>query len=148
MAEYNIQVRGWWVLVGILAVLGFSGATIALQVRSVDDEMRDAVRVELLNEYSGRSQKDVARILEQAREGLPIDPLPPMVQRDVQFTSIAARGRMGGPVTLVRAELTVDGGPPPDGVSIRYFRISRKFTGGWMVVGKSDSYSYFMALFP
>ena len=45
-------------------------------------------------------------------------------------------------------EVIVDGGPPPDGRSVRYFQISRKFTGGWMVVGTSDSYNYFRELIP
>jgi hypothetical protein len=90
-------------------------------------------RERLLNEYSGRGPKDIARIVAEAREGSPIEPVPEVVPRDVQFTSIAAHGRMGAPVTLVRAEITVDGGPPPDGRSVRYFRVTRKFMdGSWM----------------
>jgi len=148
MAEYNFQLRGWHALVGILALVGFMGVKMWLRIRSVDDEMKDAVRVELLKEYSGRGPKDVARIVAEAREGLPIEPVPELVQRDVEFSSIGARGRIGAPVTFVRAEVTVDGGPPPDGRAIRYFRISRKFGGGWMVVGDSDSYFYYNELLP
>jgi len=148
MAEYNFQFRGWQALVAIAAVVAFVGVKICLRVRSMDDGMRDAVRLELLNEYSGRGLKDIARLVAQAREGSPVEPVPPLVQGDVEFTSIAAHGKMGGPVTLVRAEVTVDGGPPTDGRSVRYFRVSRKFTGGWMVVGESDSYRYLVELLP
>jgi hypothetical protein len=85
----------------------------------------------------------------EAREGSPVEPVQPLVHRDVEFKSIAARGEIAGPVTLVRAEITVDGGPPPDGHSVRYFRLSTKFIGGgWMVVGQSDSYAYFTELVP
>jgi hypothetical protein len=147
MAEHNF--RGWHALVAIAAFLGFLTVEMLLHVRPMDDEMRDAVREELLKEYSGQGLKDVVRILAEAREGSPIDPLPPMIQRDVEFTSIAAHGGMGAPVTLIRAEVTVGGGPPPDRRPVRYFRISRKFIGGgWMVVGESNSYRYYKELAP
>ena len=149
MSEYSFQLRGWHVVVGIIALLGFAGIQIWLRVRSVDDGMREAVRLELLNEYSGRGPKDIARLVTEARAGSPVEPVPEVVQRDVELASIAAHGRMGGPVTLVRAEVTVDGGPPPDGRTVRYFRVSRKFMGGgWMVVGESDSYLYYRELMP
>jgi len=149
MSEYSFQLRGWHAVVGIIALLGFAGIQIWLRVRSVDDGMREAVRLELLNEYSGRGPKDIARLVTEARAGSPVEPVPEVVQRDVELASIAAHGRMGGPVTLVRAEVTVDGGPPPDGRTVRYFRVSRKFMGGgWMVVGESDSYLYYRELMP
>jgi hypothetical protein len=67
----------------------------------------------------------------------------------VEFTAIGAHGKMGALVTLVRVEITVDGGPPPDGRSVRYFQMERKFTDdSWMVVGNSDSYLYYRALAP
>lgn len=149
MPEYNLQFRGWHVLLGVALLAGFFGLKMYMHVRSVDDGMRDAVRDELLNEYSGRGPRDVARIVSEAREGMPVEQVQPVVQRDVEFTSIGARGKMGGALTLVRTEITVDGGPPPDGRAVRYFRVSRKFMGGgWMVVGESDSYNYFMQLMP
>ena len=54
MAEYNFQLRGWHVLVGIAAVLGFFGIQTYLRIRTVDNGIRDAVRERLVNEYSGR----------------------------------------------------------------------------------------------
>ena len=149
MAEYNFELRGWHAIIGIAAVLCLWGLQMYMRVTPVDDAMRDAVRAELLNEYSGRGPKDVARLVTEARAGLPVEPVQPLVQRDVEFSSIAARGKVGGAVTLVRAEVTVDGGPPTDGRPVRYFRITRKFIGpGWMVIGESDSYGYFMQLAP
>jgi hypothetical protein len=148
MPEYNFQLRGWQAIVAMVALVGFFGIKAAVHVRTVDDEMRAAVRERLLNEYSGRGPKDLARMVQEAREGSPVEMPPPVVQREVEFTSIAAHGKIGGGVTLVRAEVTVDGGPPPDSRSIRYFGISRKLEGGWMVVGESNSYSYYNELLP
>jgi len=68
--------------------------------------------------------------------------------RDAEFPSMAAHGKMGASVTLIRAEITVDGGPPADGRPIRYFRISRRFGGGWTVVGESNAYNCYSDLLP
>jgi hypothetical protein len=149
MAEYNFQLRGWHALVGIAALLGFSGIEMYLRVRTVDDGMRNAVRERLLNEYSGRGPKDITRIVAEAAKARQSEPVPEVVQRNVEFTSIAAHGRMGGPAILVRAEITVDVGPPPDGRSVRYFRVTRKFMeNGWMVIAESDPYFYYRELAP
>jgi hypothetical protein len=55
-----------------------------MRVRTVDDAMRDAVREELLNEYSGRGRKDAARIVAEAREGISVEPVQSGVQRGVE----------------------------------------------------------------
>ena len=148
MAEYRVQLSGWKAIAGIAAVLGLMGATMALRIRPVDDGMREAVRVHLLNEYSGRGPKDVTRLLAESRQGLPVEPLPEVATRDVQLPSLAARGKMGGPVTVVRAEITVDGGAPPVGRAVRYFRMSRGLEGMRFVDGESDSFRYFQELMP
>jgi len=115
----------------------------------VDDGIRNAVREELLKEYSGRGLRDIVRMVGEVRQGLPVESVPKLVQRDVQFSSIAAHGGMGASAVLVRAEITVDEGPPPDGRSVRYFRVSRKFAEeGWMVDGDSNSYLYYRELAP
>src|SRR5258708_12153471 len=113
MAEYNVQLRGWQALVAIPVLLGFWGVEMYLHVQSVDDAMRDAVRAELLNEYSGRGPKDLARLVAEARAASPVEPMQPLVQRDVEFTSIAARGKVDGFVTPVPAEATAHRRPPP-----------------------------------
>jgi hypothetical protein len=54
MAEYSIQLRGWHALLAIVAKVAFTGIKMYLRIRPVEDGMRDAIRVELLNEFSGR----------------------------------------------------------------------------------------------
>ena len=148
MAEYRVQLSGWKAIAGIVVVLGLVGGTMALRIRPVDDAMREAIRVYLLNEYSGRGRKDVTRLLAESRQGLPVEPLPEVAPRDVQLPSLAARGKMGGLATIVRAEITVDGGAPPDGRAVRYLRVSRGLEGAWIVDGESDSFRYFQELMP
>ena len=147
MAEYSSQLKGWQAVAAIATLAAFTGGRMYFRMRPVGEGVREAVRARLLNEYSGRGPKAVARILAEAREGKPVEELQPVLQRDVEFTSIAAHGRMGGSLTVVRAEISVDGGPPPDGRAVRYFSVSPKFGGdGWMVNGESDAYRYYQEL--
>lgn len=123
MATYNFQLRGWHVALGIALVLAVIGRGIALRSLPVDDSMPAAVRERLLRKYSGRGPKDVARAVSEARTGAPIEAVPEVVQRDVQFTSMAAHGKMnaliGSSSIVIRADIAVDGGPPPDGRAVR-----------------------------
>jgi hypothetical protein len=148
MPEYSFQLRGWQALVAIAAFIGYLGLQVYLRVRPVTDGMRDAIRVRLLNDYSGRGPKDLARIIAKVHEGQPLEPIPEVVHHDIQFTSVAAHGRTGGSATLIRVEITVDGGAPPDGQSVRYFAVQHELDGSWLVLGETDSYRYNRALFP
>ena len=76
MAQYTFQLRGWQAIAAIVLLAGITGVQIYLRVRPVDDAMRDAVRAELLKEYSGRGPKDVTRYLAEARAGEPVEPVP------------------------------------------------------------------------
>jgi len=148
VAQYTVQLRGWHAVAALAALAGITGLQMYARVRPVTDEMRNAVRSELLNEYSGRGRKDLARMVAEARNGTPVEPLPEFVQRDVEFTSMRARGSIGGAI-VVRAEVTVDGAPPPDGRPVRYFWVSRKFDSkDWLVMSESSSYQYLMELMP
>ena len=109
MAQYNIQLRGWQAVAGLVVLAGITGVQIYSRMRSVDDAMRDAVRTELLQEYSGRGPKDIARFVAEARAGQPVESVPALVQRDVELTSMAARGTTGGAI-VVRTEVTAGAG--------------------------------------
>lgn len=148
MAQYNFRLRGWPAIAALAGLAVITGVQMYSRVRPVNDAMRDAVRSELLNEYSGRGPRDLARLVAEARAGSPVEPLPEVAQREVEFKSMAGRGSASGAV-VVRAEIRVDGGPPPDGRPVRYFWVSRKFGGdGWVVMSETNAFEYFMALMP
>ena len=47
---------------------------------------------------------------------------------------------------IVKVEVTVNGGTPPDGQSTRYLYVSRNFDDTWNILSESNSYSYTRAL--
>jgi hypothetical protein len=80
----------------------------------------------------------------QYRAGLPSPPAPASTP-DVELVSLSAHGLPG--IMVVRAEITIDGGPPPHGPSVRYLDLTTKVEGGWMVLAESDAIGYYLALF-
>ncbi|HVE78851.1 MAG TPA: hypothetical protein VNA89_08320, partial [Gemmatimonadaceae bacterium] len=57
--------------------------------------------------------------------------------------AVTAHG--GATVAIVRAEVFVDGGPPPDGEGVRYFRLRRVPPGGgWEVLsGRPRAFEFY-----
>ncbi len=107
---------------------------------------RGALRDWLVKDYTGRGPKALAKLVSDYRAGLPAQPPEvPAVVPQVEFVSLSAHGLRDAMV--VRTEISVDGGPPPDGQPVRYLFLTTKPEGGWMVLSESDSYNYYEVLF-
>jgi len=146
MAETRIELTGWKAIVaGVLFLAVFAGR-IYLHIPKVTDEGRQELRAWLVKDYTGRGPKDVAQRLADYRAGKPVQPLDvPEVEPNVELVSVTAHGARDAMV--VRTEISVDGGLPPDGQSVRYLFLTTKYGGGLMVLSESDSYRYYSALF-
>jgi hypothetical protein len=68
----------------------------------------------------------------------------PAVGPNVEFVSLSAHGWREAMV--VRTEVSVGGGTPPDGQPVRYLFLTTKVGGGSMVLSESDSIRYYVAL--
>lgn len=146
MAETRIELTGWKAIVAGLLLLVWFGGRIYTHIPKVPDEGREALRTWLVKDYTGRGPRDVARRLADYRAGNPVQPLDlPAVLPDIELTSVSAHGWRDAMV--VRTEISVDGGPPPDSQPVRYLFLTTKLEGGWMVLSESDSYRYYRALF-
>jgi hypothetical protein len=145
MSETRIEVTGWKAIVVALLVLGVSGYRIYSRFPTVSDDGRKTLREWLVKDCTGRGVKDLAKRVADYRAGLPVQPLDvPAETPNVEFVSLSAHGWRDAMV--VRSEILVDGGPPPDGQPVRYLFLTTKFDGGWMVLSESDSFRYYEAL--
>jgi hypothetical protein len=64
----------------------------------------------------------------------------------VTCPKITAHGSLDDAV--VRAEVLIDGAPPPDGRSVRYFRMSYSSVLGWHLESRrATALQYYLALF-
>jgi hypothetical protein len=145
MGETRIELTGWKAIAVLVVILGISGYRIYTHFPSVSDDGREALRTWLVKDYTGRGVKDLARLVADYRAGLPVQPMAtPAVEPKVEFVSLSAHGWHDAMV--VRTEVSVDGGPPPDGQPVRYLFLTTKIEGGWMVLSESDSFRYYTAL--
>jgi hypothetical protein len=142
MAGTRIELTGWKAIVAGLLLLGWFGVRVYLHLPKVTDEGRETLRTWLVKDYTGRGPRDVAQRLADYRAGKPMQPLDLPA---VEFVRVSAHGWRDAMV--VRTEISVDGGPPPDGQAVRYLFLTTKYEGGWMVLSEIDSYRYYRALF-
>jgi hypothetical protein len=145
VAETHIELTGWKAVVVAVLILGVSGYRISTRIRTVNDEGQQALRTWLAKDYTGRGPKDLAKRVADYRAGLADQPLKaPAKQPDVELVSLSAHGWRDA--MIVRTEISVDGGPPPDGQPVRYLFLTTKYEGGWMVLSESDSFKYYEVL--
>jgi hypothetical protein len=111
----------------------------------VDDGGRDALRDWLAKDYAGLGPHGLAQRVADYRAGIGSPPDNVISVDRVGLSALSAHGLRG--IMVVRAEVTVDGGPPPDGHSVRYLDLTTRVGGGWMVLADSDSLQYYLALF-
>jgi hypothetical protein len=145
VAETRIELTGWKAIVVAILILGVSGYRISTRFRTVNDEGQQALSEWLAKDYTGRGPKALAKRVADYRAGVRDQPLdPPAVEPHVDFVSLSAHGWRDA--MIVRTEISVDGGPPPDGQPVRYLFLTTKYEGGWMVLSESDSFKYYEVL--
>jgi hypothetical protein len=121
------------------------GVRLSMRFPAIPEDGRETVRAWLVNDYEGRGPKALAQMASDYRAGLPVHaPERPAVAPQIEFVSLKAHGIREAMV--VRAEVTVDGGPPSDDRSVRYLYLSPRFDGGWMVMSETNAFSYYEAL--
>ena len=145
--RYTIRITGKPALVVLLLVLGLWTWRIHVVrttvAEGVQDSLRSALKAEYARHYFGDLDPD--SVAEQA---------PDFTRRLDEFTkaagaitfkSITARGT--GEEIVVRAEILVDGGPPPDGKAVRYFLYSYSPVFGWCYQSETSAWYYRLKLF-
>jgi hypothetical protein len=145
MAETRIELTGWKAMAALALFFVIAAGRVATRFPAIPEDGRETVRTWLVNDYEGRGPKALARVVSDYRAGLPVDlPNRPAVEPKVEFVSLQAHGWRDAMV--VRAEVTVDGGRPPDDRAVRYLFLTPKYDGGWMILSESTEFRYYEAL--
>jgi hypothetical protein len=145
--EYRQQLKGWQAAAAVVVILGIVGYQCARRIQPVDDAARFAIGVSLTREYQGKGLREQVQeyLKQKASGGAPKEPPPSDVPIPrVELVSVKAHGSSDAMVAKV--EVTVNGGPPPDGRSVRYLDLMRAVDGRWLVVADSDAYHYMTSL--
>jgi hypothetical protein len=136
----GITLRGWPAVIALVVIVGLYGLTFVVSRRALDEEGLTPIRQQLIGEYTAALLPDVD----------PQDPDPAAVERltaleRIEFASVSVRGF--GSDVIVRVEPRVDGEPPPDGRSARYFRMSYSSLTGWRMRGQTTAWRYYTRVF-
>jgi hypothetical protein len=146
VAEYNVTLKGWKALAVLAVLAGIYGLRIYSRIQTVDDAGRDILTAWLLKDYQGQGPHDIVKRVQDYKAGLPVQPITEIKPMNIEFAALAARGSRSS--MIVKAQITVDGGTPPDGQPVRYFYMTYTPDTGWAVLAETDSYSYSRTLLP
>jgi hypothetical protein len=145
--EYRKRLRVWQATVVAVVILGIVAFQCSRRTQKVDDSLRFAIGVSLVREYMGEGLKQQAQEhLKQKVSGDAPTELSPSATPipNVVLGSVKAHGSPD--VVIAEVEVTMNGGPPPDGRSVRYLDVIRSADGSWLVVADSDAYHYTLSL--
>jgi hypothetical protein len=143
--EYQMNLRGWKAVAVAAAILGITAYQCATRIQTVDDAARQTLHTWLVREYQGKGLHQLVDAYLKHKAGVPEEPAPADTPAPaVEFVSLKAHGSKDN--LVVRAEITMNDGPPNDGRPVRYLRMMRSVEGRWIVVGDSTSLDYSLTL--
>jgi hypothetical protein len=143
--EYRIQLSGWQAAAVGLLVIGVVTYQCVARIQSVDDVGRDTIRAWLVREYQGTGLRQQLRAYLQRKASVQEEPAPPSTpEPEVGFVSLSGHGSKD--IMVVRVQVRVNNGPPPDGRTVRYVDLMRRTDGRWMVFAESDGLHYYWML--
>ncbi len=128
-----------------LVVLGVVTYQCVARIQSVDDAGRETIRAWLVREYHGTGLRQEVRAYLQRKAGAPVEPAPPSTpEPEVGFVSLTGHGSKD--IMVVRVQVRVNNGPPPDSRTVRYVDLMRRTDGRWMVFAESNWLHYYWTL--
>lgn len=138
----RIRLTGFKAVLALIVVAGVIGFRFVTAHRALSDDATKILALQIQSEYARGYLK-----------GLTADNITPemvdsitALQR-VTFPKIRARGSLDN--AIVRAEVLIDGAPPPDGRSVRYFRMRYSSVLGWRLKSGREptALQYYLAMF-
>jgi hypothetical protein len=142
----RIELTGWKAIAALVLILGVTGIRVSSRIQTVSNDGREALREWLVKDYSGRGPKALAQRVAAYRQGVSdaLD-IPAVPDPNIDFAAVTAHG--SADAMIVRTEISVDGGPPPDDHRVRYLFLTTRVGGGWMVLSESEELTYYEILF-
>ena len=143
--EYRLPLAGWPAAAVGALILGVVAYQCVARIQHVDDAGRETIRAWLVREYQGKEiRREVQGHLRRKAGEEEAPAQAPMPEPAVRFVSLDAHGWKD--FMIVRVQVKVNDGPPPDGRSVRYVHLDRQPGGRWKAFGDTDALHYYWAL--
>lgn len=142
--EDRAFLKGWSAVLAIVVTTAAVVGKSMLERSTLESGAAELIKLQLRGEYSARELAgvDVSKLSEAEMEAAAEELL---ALNSIALTSVSARG--GGDDVIVKVEIQVAGGDPPDGKRVRYFRMSHGAVTGWRVERETTALSYYFKLF-
>lgn len=146
MNEIQIKVTGGKAVILILILVTIAGFQYFRLQTTVEGKAKEAVQIELLAEYAGKSNV----LLKEARQqDVTLERVSEVLEQvqnlqKIEITSI--KGRKSGKDVIVRVKFTIDGRSLTDGANIRYYVMKKDVMGKWQVKRRTSALWYYAAL--
>ncbi len=138
MGQVQIKLTGAKAIVAILLVAAFMGYRFFSATSTIETDAAEELRFSLSGQYASRLMAEKPQPTEEtARRALALD--------NIQFSEINGRGTPSD--MIVRVRILVDGSPPPDGRSVRYFRMEYSQLTKWRYVRETTAFAYHLNFF-
>ncbi len=146
MTERTIRLTGWKALVALAVLAGFLGYRSYAMRATLATEAADELRLWLGAEYQAAGLPALERALAAGDRAAAERSATEILARDrIAFVDLRARGTPDD--VVVRAEIAVDGRPPPVGAAVRYFRMQYSAVTGWRLARETTAVSYYLRIF-
>lgn len=142
----TFKVSGGKAIAVIALLAGLAAFKFVAQSSTLGDHATAQIKFHLASEYTRFSLPEIQQAAQSP--SVSIDQVTDLVTKinpdNIEIISIAARG--SGDEVIVRVEVQVAGGDPPDGRRVRYFKMRHSMVTGWTVRNPATAVSYYLSL--
>jgi hypothetical protein len=148
----EVKLNGVNAVVALVLLGGFAAYRMSTMRTELETDALQELKLHLAAEYAGKGVASFSGAL-QSNQPMSDQEAAARTQailaaQSITFPSVSARGMWrGGGDVVARVEIQVDGGAPPDGDSIRYYRMQYRGVSGWDVKGRTSAWAYWLKLF-
>lgn len=146
----EIQLKGLPAVAALILVVGFGAYRIHSMQTTLETDAVEELKFWILSDYSRQALADVPEDVSMVSDQQAAEAAEKIQALErIEFPSIKAKGMWKSGKdsdVLVKVDLLVDGQPPPDGVSTRYYKMRYSSVSGWRVVRRTSAWSWRLKL--
>jgi hypothetical protein len=143
----QIKLTGGKAVAAIAAVIAVVAFQFIVRSSTLDTEAAAQIKLHLAADYARHHLPEIQRAA-QSPSAASVDEVTEMVAtidpENIDIVSISARG--SGDDIVARVEVEVNGGDPPDGRRVHYFKMRYSSLTSWTVRHSTTALSYYLKL--